>query len=82
MPKPIEKGWLEYRRATLDPINAPRVQIEETRKAWYFGAGFMFGTLVAGMSSGEEPSAEDLQLMDDVKAEIDGFMAQMRRRYP
>lgn len=77
--KPIEEGWIEYRRSTLEPIGAGALQTEETRKAFYFGAIWLFQTLIARMSPEREPTEADLRLMDDVKAENDAFLAQMRR---
>jgi len=75
----IKEGWTEYRRRTLAPIGAGAVQTEETRKAFYFGAIWLFQSIIERMSPEHEPTAADLAMMDDLQAESDAFVAQLKR---
>jgi hypothetical protein len=76
----IRAGWDDYDRTILPP-EAGAVQRRETRRAFYAGAIHMFHTLVTNVSAtgDDEPTAEDLAMMDRLKAEIDRYAADLGR---
>ncbi len=69
-------GWDEYKRMTL-PDDASEVQVNETRKAFFFGASTMFYGQLAVLDENEEPTERDLAIMDDVHHELDAFIDEM-----
>lgn len=79
MKKRLLEEWERYRRQVI-PANAGRVQVEETRRAFYGGAGNMFALLTNSVSEGDsEPSAADLALLEGLQAELLAFQDEMMR---
>ena len=76
--KRLANAWNNYSRLSLDPINAHAIQRQETRRAFYVGAAALLDLIVQNMSPGEEPTPDDLAMMDDIKLEIDQFMLQLK----
>lgn len=67
--KVIEEGWKSYRR-TVVPKNASKVQVRETKQAFYAGAAILFETIMILLEPGEEPTVHDLELMMRVQQEL------------
>jgi hypothetical protein len=67
----IEAGWLSY-AGEIIPKNAPPVQIQESRRVFYAGAGHMFSVLGA---LGENQFSEDqgVAVMERILAELQQF---------
>lgn len=70
--KAIEQGWKSYRELVV-PDDASDVQIRETRQAFYAGAAILFQALMVALDPGTEPTADDMQRMADLQAELDAF---------
>ena len=68
----IEEKWHSYRRDVI-PDGAPEVQLTECRRAFYAGAAGLMNLVVGGMSDEPEPTQADLDMMDELKAELDAF---------
>lgn len=79
--KYIERGWDSYRKMVV-PADAPQVQIDETRQAFYAGAAILFTTLMQPgvLDPGIEETPNDLKKMADLQAEIDAFGQQLDKR--
>lgn len=77
--KSIAEAWQQYDEKVLPDV-AGTVQRTECRKAFYAGAATVFGLLVHGVSKGDEPTAEDEALLDNIKAEIDEFLEEAMRK--
>lgn len=71
--KLVEMEWRQYAERVLPP-DAPRVQMMETRRAYYAGAASLLNLIMRHASPGDEITAEDDRLMDDIQAELDGFL--------
>lgn len=76
----IEAGWISLRLAAI-PLNAPPVQLEEMRNAFFAGAQHLFGSLMTILDPGEvEPTDQDLARMDLIDAELKAFIAEYSAR--
>jgi len=68
----MAKQWDTFEKAYL-PKDAPAVQRREMRRAFYAGAqGVLFG-VIASLTNGAEPTAEDLAVMDGLQRELSDF---------
>lgn len=70
--KPIEDAWKKF-EVMVVPNDAGPVQHSEMRKAFYAGASVLFRILTDRISSDEEPTEQDMRLMDDIAKEVDEF---------
>ena len=78
--KLIEAGWISYRAVVLHP-QAPAVQIEECRIAFFAGAQHLFGSIMTTLEPGSEPTENDLKRMDLMNAELDRFIAEFKKKH-
>jgi hypothetical protein len=76
----MEAGWLGFRYAAI-PANAPTIQIDEMRGAFFAGAQHLFGTILSILDPGAEPTEADLRRMDLIKSELDEFIRQFKRKH-
>lgn len=70
--KPIEDAWKKF-EVMVVPKDAGPVQRDETRKAFYSGAAILFQILINRIDKEEEPTEQDMRLMDDIAKEVDEF---------
>jgi hypothetical protein len=81
--KLIEAGWVSLRLAAIAD-DAPKVQLEEMRQAFFAGAQHLFSSIMSIMDRGEEPTdkdfAQDLARLDMINVELDGFIKDFERR--
>jgi hypothetical protein len=74
----IASGWQDFRRLSLLPIGAGAVQTQECRRAFYAGAIHLFHSLLRQMDGEREPTEADLAVLDGVKAEIEGYVDDLK----
>ncbi len=72
--KLIAREWDAYRRHVL-PANAGDVQVDETRKGFYAGAHTLLVLILKHLSGSDDVEDADLDLMDDIKQELDEYAA-------
>ena len=75
--KIIEGGWLGFRLAVV-PENAPAIQVDEMRKAFWAGSLHLFSSIMSILDPGAEPTEKDLQRMDLIHRELMEFEGQLR----
>lgn len=77
----IEAGWVALRLAAV-PADAPAVQLEEMRMAFFAGAQHLFGSLMTlfDPDGDEVPTEADLERMSLVANELDAFVAELKLR--
>jgi hypothetical protein len=77
--KLIEAGFVGLLRAAVPP-DAPPIQIDEMRNAFFAGAQHLFASLMTVLDRGEddEPSQDDLRRMDLIQAELQEFIDTFR----
>jgi hypothetical protein len=71
--------WRTY-RTTVIPVEAPAIQARECRRAFYAGARALLSIILAGVAANptEEPTAQDLVMMDEIQAELDQFLRDLQ----
>jgi biotin synthase-like enzyme len=65
--------WRAYSSKILDPIQADRIQRQETRRAFYAGASALFTTIMGNMTEGDEPQEADVQMLNNIWRELNAF---------
>lgn len=71
----INDEWDSYRREVV-PADAPAIQVQESKRAFYAGARSLFHALVKIMDpSSEEPTERDMRVMDAIDRELREFVA-------
>jgi hypothetical protein len=64
--------WDEFARKILPP-NCPNTQRIEMRRAFYAGAQAILFRVIVAFAPEAEPTAADLQVMDDLDQELQDF---------
>lgn len=72
--KLVEAGWVSLKAMTL-PKEAPPIQIEEMRNAFFAGAQHLFASIMYILDEDAEPTDADLRRIDNIQAELDAFFA-------
>ena len=78
----IEAGWQAMRVLVVSPT-APETQLVEMRQAYFAGAQHLFASIASIASDGGgggEPTPEDLRRLDLIHDELEGFVAELRRK--
>jgi hypothetical protein len=70
--KLIEAGWVSLRLAALSD-NAPPVQLNEMRMAFFAGAQHLFASIMTILDPGSEPTDADMVRMDKISDELEKF---------
>lgn len=70
--KIIEAGWALFFAYVL-PKDAPKIQVDETRKAFFAGAQHLWGSIMTGLDADAEPTPQDERRMELIAAELDAF---------
>jgi hypothetical protein len=78
--KLIELGWLGLRHQAV-PDNAPQIQIDEMRTAFFAGAHHLFASIMTVLDPGVEPTSDDLKRMSMIQSELDEFVKQYKLKY-
>lgn len=68
----IEAGWQSMRLLCL-AADAPEIQIEEMRKAFFMGAQHLYAALNCIMDPGQEPTDADMNRMSLIHTELEAF---------
>ena len=68
----IASRWASYREQVL-PVDAHAIHVSETQMAFYAGAEAFLGLVMGGLTPGEEPQDEDLEMMDRLQKELIAF---------
>ncbi len=77
--KLIEAGFESLRIAVI-PKDAPPVQIAEMRMAFMAGAHHVFASIMSALGPNAEPSADDMQLLERIDAELCLYAEQLALR--
>lgn len=74
----VERMWRSYAEAVV-PADAPPVQWQETRRAFYAGVKGLLTELMVGLDPDGEPTEGDLRKMSDIQDELHRFVLDVRR---
>lgn len=72
-------GFVSMRLSVIPP-DAPKVQVDEMRMAFFAGAQHLFASLMAVLDPGEEPTEADLERISLIAKELETFADEMRLR--
>jgi hypothetical protein len=73
----VLEQWNEFVRTTLRP-DAPAIQKQEMRRAFYAGAHMILFRVMAELSDGDAPTPPDLETMMSVQMELREFLEQVK----
>jgi hypothetical protein len=76
----IEAGWIGLRLAAI-PLDAPQIQIDEMRSAFFAGAQHLMSSIAMILDPGEEPTDADLVRMQQIDAELTRFITEYAKRH-
>jgi len=68
----MAEQWDEFARKVI-PKNVLPVQRQEMRRAFYAGAQALHFGVMAALTPETEPTAEDLQMMENLERELKDF---------
>jgi len=69
----VAAAFADYQKLVI-PVNAPHIQVEECRRAYYAGAYFLLMTLANSFDE-DTPEADGIAMLEDLKAEIERYAA-------
>ena len=75
----IAEKFSSYRRDVI-PSDAPPVQIEECRRAFFAGAVSLYSIVMAGLSPSPGVTDDDMSFMEDIDAELKAFPKSVTNR--
>lgn len=76
----IEVGWLSLRLVSM-PENAPQIQIDEMRGAFFAGAQHLFSSILTMLDPEAEPTQADLNRMSMIQSELDEFIKEYKLKH-
>jgi hypothetical protein len=76
----IEAGWIALRILAIAP-DAPQVQLDEMRTAFFAGAQHLFGTILSTLDRGGEPTERDLHRLELIHQELENFVKDFNLRH-
>ena len=76
----IEAGWVSLRMLAI-PHDAPQVQLDAMREAFYAGAQHLYASVMICLDPGKEPTEDDLRRMAMIHSELDEFIRQYKVRH-
>lgn len=69
----IEREWLSFAERVL-PANAPAIQRQEMRRAFFAGAGRLFESLTNAVGTDDVSEDAGMDIMQGVEDEIRAFL--------
>jgi len=76
----IEAGWVALRTLSV-PENAPQIQLDEMRTAFFAGAQHLFSSIMSIMDEDAEPTADDMRRLDLINKELETFIAEYNLKH-
>jgi len=76
----IEAGWISLKVMTI-PDNAPPIQLQEMRNAFFAGAHHLFNSIMSMLDKDTEPTETDLLRLDKIHAELDQFIKEFKLKH-
>jgi hypothetical protein len=76
--KLIELGWYALRQMAV-PADAPDVQVDAMRTAYFAGAQHLFASIMGILEPGEEPTDADMRRLSLIAKELQAFEDELKR---
>jgi biotin synthase-like enzyme len=74
----LRDEWEIFKK--IIPAGAGERQINDMQSAFYCGATVLLSLIMSGLTPGEDPKEEDLQMMDDLQTELEEFNGLLKIR--
>ena len=74
----LAEAWSSY-AAQVIPRDAPKVQRQESRRAFYAGARSLLDGIMASLDPDKEPTLDDYARMDAIQRELSTFARDVER---
>lgn len=78
--KIIEGGWAGFRMMTMHK-DAPQIQVDEMRSAFFAGAQHLLSSMMVAMDDGLEETEQDLKRMGLIAKELDDFICGFKEKH-
>ena len=78
--KLIEAGWVSLRMSAL-AADAPKIQVESMREAFFAGAQHLFSSIMFVLDPGGEPTEKDLERFVKIDEELKRFIEDYAKRH-
>ena|ERR1700756_1550028 len=78
--KIIEAGWVGFKLLTISK-DAPQIQLDEMRQAFFAGAQHLFSSILNVLEEGEEPTDKDLNRLSLIHKELDDFLCNFKEKH-
>jgi len=75
----IEAGWVGLKIMAI-PDDAPQIQIEEMRNAFFAGAQHLFSSIMVGLDPDHEPTDRDMLRLDLIDKELGNFLKEYEQK--
>lgn len=76
----IEAGWKSYQLLVIPP-NAPQVQFDESRNAFFAGAQHLWGSIFSMLDADAEPTDADLERFGHIEKEMRAFYEAFKKKH-
>ena len=76
----IEGGWMGFMTIAI-PSDAPQIQKDEMRNAFFAGANHLFMSIMSILEPGEEPTDNDLRRVGLISEELDRYLAEFQVKH-
>jgi hypothetical protein len=76
----MEAGWVSLRIAAIPP-DAPKIQLDEMRTAFFAGAQHLFSSIMNMLDPETEETAADMRRMDMINDELNKFAKEFYRKH-
>lgn len=76
----IEVGWLTLRLGAV-PLDASQAQVDAMRSMFFAGAKHLFDSIMVVLEPDAEPTANDLNRMSLIQAELEAFIDDYRKQH-
>lgn len=75
----VEAGFAGL-RALVIAKNAPELQVQEMRLAFFAGAHHVFNSIITALDNGDEVTEADLRIMNNLSDELESFRSEWESR--
>ena len=76
----IESGWVGLQVVAIPP-DAPQIQLDEMRMAFFAGAQHLFGCIMNVLDPDEEVTDADMRRMDLIDQELRRFITEFSAKH-
>lgn len=76
----IAAGWAGFRLICIPP-DAPQIQLDEMKMAFFGGAQHLFTSIMTIMDEDHEPTDDDMRKMSLIDTELEEFLVEFKKKH-